>query len=127
MASHAQVETAQSITREAVSATLENNCFRLIVVHNTLNNWLKDRFVGHIVNTIAKWKVDSVVLSRAYTNVAKLTSTRKVLSVLVKRNSHDSVSGVEGFFDAVAMMDININVQDSLFESQELNDAQNNV
>ena len=127
MASHAQVEAAQSIARETVSAALENNGFGLVIVHNALNDGLEDRFVGDIVNAVAKREVDCVILSGAHTNVAKLTSTWEVLSVLVERDSHDSVGGVEGFFDAVAMVDIDVNIENSLLESEELDDAEDNI
>lgn len=44
----------------------------------------------------------------------QISCAREVLSVLVERNRHNTVRGVEGFLHAIAMMDVNIDVQDSL-------------
>jgi hypothetical protein len=127
VALHTQVEAAQSITRKTVSAALENNSFRLVIVHDSLDDWLKDRLVGDIVNTIAEWEVDGVILASAYTDIAKLTSTWEILSVLVERAGHDSVGGIEGFFNTITMMNVDVNVEDALLESQELNYAEDNI
>jgi hypothetical protein len=56
-------------------------------------------------------------------NVTKLTSTRKVFAVLVERASHDAVGCVEGFLDTVTVMNVDINVENTLVESQELNNS----
>lgn len=44
----------------------------------------------------------------------QISCAREVLSVLVEGNRHDTVCGVEGFLHTIAMMDVNIYVQDSL-------------
>ncbi len=46
---------------------------------------------------------------------------------LVKGDGHDSVGGVESFFNAISMMNIYINVQNSSIGSQELQYGQDNV
>jgi hypothetical protein len=99
----------------------------LVIVHDSLDDWLKDRLVGDIVNTIAEWEVDGVILASAYTDIAKLTSTWEILSVLVERAGHDSVGGIEGFFNTITMMNVDVNVEDALLESQELNYAEDNI
>lgn len=44
----------------------------------------------------------------------QVTSSWEVLSVLVKWDCHDSVSGVEGFLYTVTMVNVNVHVQHSL-------------
>jgi len=38
----------------------------------------------------------------------------------METHSHDSVCSVEGFFDAITVMHINVNIKHSLVDSQEL-------
>jgi hypothetical protein len=124
---HAEVEAAKTVARQAVTATLEDDGFWLVISHDSLDDWLKDGLVGNIINAIAEREVDSVVLALANTDVAKLASAWEVLSILVERNSHDTVSGVESLLDTIAVMNINVNVENTLFETKELNDAQDDV
>lgn len=44
----------------------------------------------------------------------------KELSKLVKTARQDSIGGVNGFFDAVTMMNVNVNVQDTLMLFEQL-------
>jgi hypothetical protein len=45
----------------------------------------------------------------------------------VKRDGHDAVGGIEGFLDSVTVVDVDVNIQDSLLEAEELDDPQNDV
>lgn len=67
------------------------------------------------------------MLAGADTNVAQLSSTREVLAVFMEGNGHDSVGCVECFFDTVAMVDIDIDVEDALLETQQFEDAEDDV
>lgn len=118
MALHAKVEASKPVTRQAVSTTLKHNSFGSVVLHNTFDDWLEDSLVRSIVNAIAERKIDRVVLSLADANVAKLTSTRKVFAILMKRDCHDPISGVESFFDTVAVMNVDVNVEHTLPEAE---------
>ncbi|KAI6761402.1 hypothetical protein HG531_001955 [Fusarium graminearum] len=73
------------------------------------------------------WKIERVILSLANTGIPQLTSTREVLAILVERNSHDTVGGIEGFLNTITVMDVDIDVEDPLFESEELKDAENDI
>ena len=46
---------------------------------------------------------------------------------LVEADCHDSVSGQEGFLDAIAVMDIDVHVQHPLVILQQFQDGQYNV
>ena len=45
----------------------------------------------------------------------------------MERDCHDAVGGVESFFDAVAVVDVNVDVEDTLVVLEELQDAEDNV
>ena len=127
MSLHTEVEAAETVTRQTVTSTLKNNSFRLIVSHNGLNDGFENGFVGRIINTVSKREIDSIIFSGANTNIAELTSTREILAIFVKRDSHNSVGSIESFFNAIAVVNVNVDIQDSLFESEKLDYAKDNV
>lgn len=127
MTSHAEIEASETITRQAITTALKNDSLWLVVVHDSLNDWLEDGLVGGVIDAITKREIDGVVLALTNTNVAKLTSSREVLAILVEGDGHDTIGSVESLLDAITVMDVNVNVEDSLLESQELDDAENDV
>lgn len=120
MASHAQVEAAKSIAGQAVAPTLKYNRFRAVVVHHGFYDRLKDAFVGSVVYAVAKREVDGIVFSLADADIAELTGAGKVLAIFVEGDGHDTVSGIERFFDAVAVVNVDVDVEDALLVSEEL-------
>lgn len=116
MTLHTEIEASESVTGQAVSTTLKYNGFGSVVLHNTFDDWLEDSLVRSIINAIAERKVDRVMLSLANANVAKLSSTRKVFAILVERDCHDPISGIESFFDTIAMMNVDVDVEHALPE-----------
>jgi hypothetical protein len=45
----------------------------------------------------------------------------------VEGDGHNAIGGVKGLLDTVTVMDINVNVKDSLLESQKLKNAENDI
>jgi hypothetical protein len=113
---HAEVEATETVARQAVSTALENYSFRLVVSHHSLDDRFEDRFVCCIIDAISEWKIDSIVLASTNTDVPKLTSTWKVLAILVEGDGHDSVCGIKCFLDAIAVVNVDVDVQDTLLE-----------
>lgn len=110
MTLHAEIEASQSIARKTVATTLQYNSFRLIPLHDILDDRFEYAFVRHIVDTVPEGKVHRIVFALANANIAKLSSAWEVLSVFVEGDSHDSVSGIEGLFDTVTVMNVDVNV-----------------
>jgi hypothetical protein len=124
---HAQVEATQAIAGQAVRAALEDHRFGLIVAHDVLDDWLKDGLVGFVCDTIAEGEVDRVVLSLPDSNVSELAGTREIFAVFVKRDCHDSIGGIEGLLHTIAMVNVDVDVEDALHRSQQFQDAEHNV
>lgn len=127
MAAHAQIEAAKTITRQTVTTALEDNSLRLEVFHDGADDGLEDGAVGIVVDSIAKGEVDGIILARSDTNVAQLAGTGEVLAVLVEGYGHDAIGCVESFFDTIAVVNIDINVENALLEPQELEDSQDDI
>lgn len=66
-----------------------------------------------IINPIFERKVDRIPLALALASIAQRAGSRKVVAKLVERGRHDPVRGVEGFFYAVAMVYVDVDVQDA--------------
>lgn len=67
------------------------------------------------------------MLTLANADISKLASAGEVFAVLVERNSHDSIGGVESFLDTITVVDVDVDVEDALVEPQELEDAEDDV
>jgi hypothetical protein len=124
---HAEVEATQSVTRKTISSALQNNSSGLIPLHDMLDNWLEHALVRQIVDTIAKWDIDSIVLSIPDTHITELSSTGEVFTVLVERHCHHAICGVECLLHTVTMVHITVDVQNSLVEAKKLNDAEDDI
>jgi hypothetical protein len=106
---------------------LKYHRFWAVVFHDVRDDWLEDGFVGFVGDTISEWEIDRVVLSSANTDIPKFACAGKVLAILVERARHDSVGGIKGLLDTVAMVNINVYVQHALLVTEELNDSKDNV
>jgi hypothetical protein len=45
----------------------------------------------------------------------------------VKRHGHNSIGGIERFLNTIAVVDVNVDVQNPLLEPEELNDAEDDI
>jgi hypothetical protein len=124
---HGQVEATKTITTQRVTTALQNDSIRAEELHDFGDDGFEDTLVCDIVHTITKREVDSVVFAIADTDVAQFTSTREVLSVLVEGAGHDAIGRVEGFFNTITMVNVDIDVENARLESEELDDSENNV
>lgn len=82
-----------------------------------LDNGLENALIGRVVDSIPKWRVNSVIFSGSHTNITQLTGSGKVFAVLVEGNRHNAVSCVECLLDTITVMHVDINIQDTLLES----------
>ena len=106
---------------------MQNDCSRLVVLHYTVDHGFEDALVAVVVNTVTEREVDGVVLSVANADIPKFAGAREVLAVLVEGDGHDTIGAVEGFFNAVTVMYVNVDVEHSRVEAKKLDDAKNDV
>lgn len=101
------------------------------------NHRNKKTLIGGVINSISQREVKTVVFASASSNVPKkvifisenrkqaisispkISCSREVLSILVERDSHHTVCGVEGLLDSVSVVDVDVNVQHPL-QSQDV-------
>ena len=75
---------------------------------------LKDAAVGLVIDSVPQGKVDGVLLALAVASVTHITCPGEVLSVLVKGARHHTISGVEGLLNSISVVDVDVDVQDTL-------------
>ena len=127
MASHAQVETSKTITGKTVATALQDHSFWSVPFHDAPDDGLENRLVGEIIYPVAKREINSIMLALPHTDVAKLTGSREVFSIFMERDRHNTVRGVESLFNTIAVMHVNVDVKDSLLETQQFEDTENNI
>ncbi len=64
-----QIEASESVSREGICATLEDDCIRLVHVHDSLNNRLENVLITLIVYSIFQRKVCTVVLAGSESDI----------------------------------------------------------
>lgn len=69
--------------------------------------------VSFISDTIPQREVDRVVPSLSESNIFDISSPGEEFTVLVERTGHDSIGRVEGFFNSISMVNIDVDVEDS--------------
>lgn len=127
MPCHAEIETSQAVTRQAVSSTLQHYSLRAVVLHDIFDHRFKDRFIGFVVNSIAQWEVNRIVLALAHTNISELAGAREVLAIFVEGDSHNSIGSVKGFFNPVSMVNVDIYVKYALVVSEKLENTKHDI
>lgn len=127
MTAHAQVEAAKTISRQAVATALQDHGLGAVILHDSLDDWLEDSFVGDVVDSVAQREVHGVVLAGTDTNVTQLARAREVFAVLVERNGHDAIGGVESLLNSVTVVDIYVDVENALVETEEFDNCEDDV
>ena len=84
-------------------------------------------FIAHVVDSVPERKVETVVLPPAGPDIPQVSGAGEVFSVLVEGHSHDPVGGVEGFLHPVAVVNVNIDIEDALMVLEQLKDGKHDV
>ncbi|RUS32932.1 hypothetical protein BC938DRAFT_473769 [Jimgerdemannia flammicorona] len=109
-----EVEATEAVAAEGVGAALEDNGRGAECVNGGLHDGLEKVDVGNIINTVTERDVDRVIFAQGGANLIHVACAReKVAIVLVEGHSHNAICGVKGFLDAVAMVDVDVDVQDT--------------
>ena len=135
MAIKAQIEAAKPIAAKRIGATLKNDNRRVVVVNNRRYNRLEERMIAFIIDAFAQRHVDRIIAAATQPNVvpkyskaSTLRSTNKhfyrmrlhvagageeKVAVFMKRNGHDAIRKLKCLLNAVAVMNIDVNIKNS--------------
>ena len=124
-----EVEATKAVSTKRVSARLKDNSLRIVLFDHLGRDRLEEPLVLMIVNPVIDGDVQAVgfatvcrVLRTHLVNVARSWEEGPAMpvdTVFVERKSEDTVSRFKGLLHAVAVMDINIDVQYALVLGQQ--------
>mmetsp|Transcript_43560 Transcript_43560/g.130630 ORF Transcript_43560/g.130630 Transcript_43560/m.130630 type:complete len:274 (+) Transcript_43560:125-946(+) len=127
VALHGQVEAAKPVARQAVRAAAQHDRPRLVHLHDLGHDRLKEHLVAGVVHAVFQRHVHRVVLALGRAIVVERARAREELAVLVERDRHHAVTQIEGLLNAVAVVDVNVDVQHAGVDLEQLQDAKHNV
>mmetsp|Transcript_17029 Transcript_17029/g.34450 ORF Transcript_17029/g.34450 Transcript_17029/m.34450 type:complete len:267 (-) Transcript_17029:424-1224(-) len=122
-----EVEAAESVPSEGIGAALQDDGTRLVALHDARDDGLEDGLVRGVVHAVLEREVDGIVLALRGAYVLDVARAWEVLAEFVEGYRQHSVSRIKGLLNAVAMMDVDIDVQHSLVVLEELEDCEDNV
>ena len=127
MSPNAKVEASEPIARQRVGTALQNDGTGGEPLHHLRDDGTEDGAEGFVVHAVVEGEVDGIVLPLGVANVEDVAGAGEVLAELVEADGHDAVGGVEGLLDAVAVVDVDVDVEDALVLLEELEDGEDAV
>ena len=126
--SDAQVEIAESVSRQAVSSTLEHDHTGLVELHHALDDRTEHGHVAGVLDTLSERNIDRVVFAGTRANLKQVSGAgEEVAAVLVEADCHDSVRQIESLLDAVTVVNVDVDVEDSREVFEKLIDGKDDV
>ena len=127
VASKRQVETAEPVARQRVSAALEHDCLGCKTLKNFVDDGAKNAHKGIVVHAVVEGEIYSVAFALAVPDVLDVPRARKVLSKLVERARHHAVGRVESLLDTIAVVNVDVDVENALMVLEQLEDCEDAV
>lgn len=109
-----EVKASEPITRQRISTALQHNRTWSENLHHFPHDGLEQEMIALVVDSIVQWYVERIVLPTSVTNVLYVTCAGKVISKFMERDGHDSVSSVKRFLHSISVVNVDINIQNTL-------------
>ena len=128
-----EVEAAETVPAEGIGAALDDDCRGAVGVVAGLDDVSKKRGVGFVVDAVVEGYVEGMVCSGVEVAfgpgfVETAGSGEKFNSIVfVEGEGHDAVGAVEGLFDAVAVVDVDVDVEHTRVVEEEVPDREDYV
>lgn len=116
-----EVEAAQTVARERVRAALQHDRLRLVALHHLRDDLrmtarrrthrLEDGDEIGVVDARAQGEVQRVALALAVADIRNIARAREEITELVEGHRHHAIRRVERLLHAVAVVNINVDVQ----------------
>ena len=133
VAADVEVEATQAVVAEGVGAALEDDGGGVVVVDGGADDVLEEVLVRFVVDAVVQRHVDAVAVARVVRVGGALgfegpgAGEEVLLVVFVEGDAEDAVGGPEGLFDSVAVVDIDVDVEDARMVAEELEDGEDDV
>lgn len=113
-----EIEGAEPIEAERICTTLQHDDAGL----ERVDGWTHDVFeqlnIALVIDAVLQWHIERKIFPLVQASFGDVAGSREeVISEFVKGNCQDSVRPVKCFLNAIAMVDIDIDVQNSRMKS----------
>ncbi len=122
-----EIERSEPILAQRIGSTLQNDSFRIVKVHDLVHQRRENGHVSNIIDAVMQRNVQGVAPSPAASDIRQVARVRKEVAKLVEGHGHNAVGGEEGLFDAVAVVHVDVHVQDALVHFEQLEDGEDDV
>jgi hypothetical protein len=124
----AEVEHPELVVAETVSAQLHEKGVRTKLAHHSRHHVLEKLKEVIVRNTRLERDVESELLAVPLAFLEESASAgEELIAVLVERYSHAAVGKVESLFDAVTVVDVDVEVQHARVDVEQLDNRQHDV
>ena len=111
-----QIEFPQAVSGQGVGTALEHDGARAELGDSRVHHRSEDRLVALVIDPVPQRGVEREALARADADVVQRARPgEEAVAILVEGDGEDSVRRQEGFFDAVAVVDIDVDVEYAVF------------
>ena len=114
MAFDGQVEASKAVPRERVRARLEYDRIGPVHLHDLGHDGLEELPVVLVIDSVLERDVEAVVLALGVADVIEVARAREVLPELMEGRRKDAIRGVERLLHAVAVVDVDVDVEHAL-------------
>lgn len=124
-----KVEAAEAVATEGVGAALEDDSGGVVGGDTGGDDFVEEARVGVVVNAVEEGDVEGVVgtwvggVQGAGVVDAAGAGEEDFFFVFVEGECHYSIGGPEGLLDAVAVVDVDVDVEDAGVVEEELEDG----
>ena len=123
-----ELEVSNSVLGQRVGPALQHDHIRTVGADHDVGYLLENIQIIGIIDALADRHVDAVEFPDPLACRLQLPCAwEEVFLVLVEAESHDSICMVECFFDSIAMVDIDVDVDHAGVDFEELQDADHNI
>ncbi len=128
-----EVEAAEAVAAEGVGAALEDDGGGVVGGDAGGDDGVEEAGVAVVVDAVEQGDVEGVVgawvggVQGAGVVDAAGAGEEDVFFVFVEGEGHDAVGGPEGLLDAVAVVDVDVDVEDAGVVEEELEDGEDDV
>lgn len=127
MAPHGEIKYAQSIPGERIGSALKHHRLRVVHLHDLLNHRFEAELKRGVVQTVSQREVYRVPRPLPSSHVVDVSSAGEEVAVFVERAGHHARGVIKGLLHTVPVVNVDVDVQNALVNSQQLQNREGNV
>jgi hypothetical protein len=124
---HREIEATQFVPGQRVGTTLQYDDGWSEDFEAFAHDRLEDALECLVRDAVSEGNIQSISVSIPTSFILLGAGSREVLSVFVEAARHNPIGSVEGLFDTISVMTINVDVEYAGVRSKEFQDGENDI